>query len=65
MHPEKNCPPVRVRGWIKVRVNSRVEGQPYNCPRGNCSPVRVRVWLRVSFGAIFLEPIKSQPINIK
>ena len=42
---EENCPPVRVRVWVKVRVSFRVEGEfssgaivlePFVCLTVNC-----------------------------
>ena len=62
--PEKNCTPVRVGVWVKVRVSFRDGGQPDYCPEENYHPVRVKVWFRVNFGvglqlssgAVVLEP---------
>ena len=69
--PEENCPPVRVRVSVKVRVSFRVEGGGGNqtiAPEKNWPLVRVRVWVRVIFevgrkyflGAIVLEPFESK-----
>ena len=33
LSPEENCPPVRIRVWVKVKVSFRVGGEPDNCPR--------------------------------
>ena len=55
--PEKNCPPIRVGVWVKVRVTFRVWEQPGNCPRGKLSPgqgydlSQGQLW---GWGAIFL-----------
>ena len=46
---EKNCPPIRIGVWVKVRVSFRVGRQPGNCPRGKLPPVGVRVLVRISF----------------
>ena len=37
--PEENCPPIRVRVWVRVRVRNRVGGAFFledNCLRSNC-----------------------------
>ena len=47
--PKKNCPPVRVGVWIKVRVGFGVGGNQTIAPR-EIAPGWIRVWLRISFG---------------
>ena len=41
--PEKNCSPVGVGIWVKVRVSFRAGGNQTIVPEVNCATLRVRV----------------------